>query len=160
MHSGHPYIAPAVAPQRMTHQQLVEYLANTNGVNLSTILTNGSGNLLTKCKSYCDTLPASPVCDETNVLYRNTCEAKCVHKKVSTNNLRYGKCCCSNEDFDYEYQVNSLKHRLIGNGTGVNLCLSVCMYNCLGEETKIKEEGVKTNSDFTLTRDNQCKVLN
>ena len=160
MHSGHPYIAPAVAPQRMTYQQLVEYLANTNGTNLSTVLSNGSKNFLAKCKSYCDTLPASPVCDDTNVLYRNACEAKCVNKKVSKMNLRYGRCCCSADDFDYEFKSNSYDHLLVGQGAETNFCISTCIYNCLGREIKIEEEHDDDIDGFELTASYQCRVLN
>ena len=158
VHSGHPYIAPAVAPQRMTYQQLIEYFANTGGANLSGLVTNGSKSLLSKCKSYCDTLPASPVCDDTNVLYRNACEAKCVHKKATTNNLRYGICCCSNDDFDYE-NTSFSNHLINGNGVGVNFCVSTCIYNCLGQDEHINAEHVDTNSDFSVSLGSLCKNI-
>lgn len=135
-HSGHPYIAPAVVPQRMTYQQIIEYLVNTNGVGLSSVLSNGSGNTLLRCKAYCDTLPPSPTCDDTNVLYRNECEARCVNKTTSTNTLRYGICCCSDNDFNYTTNTA----RLYSSTAGANLCLSTCVFNCLGGETPIETE--------------------
>lgn len=142
LHSGHPYIAPAVAPQRMTYQQIVEYLMNSNGANLSGVLGNVSGNFLAQCKSYCDILPPNPTCDSSNTLYRNECEAKCIHKTVSTSTLRYGMCCCSDEDFNYETE-DSL---YFSEPTGSNLCISTCIFNCLGQETPIENE----HSDDTV----------
>lgn len=132
-HSGHPYIAPAVAPQRMTYQQIIEYLTNTNGLNISMMLSNGSGNTLVQCKAYCDTLPPSPVCDTSNVLYRNECEAKCVNKTVSTENLRYGICCCSDTDYNYETNTN----RFYSTTATINFCVSTCILNCLGGASPI-----------------------
>lgn len=146
VHSGHPYIAPAVAPQKMTYQQIIEYLVNTSGKGLVNNLQNGSGNFLVTCKAYCDTLPESPVCDSNNVLYRNQCEAKCVNRETSTSNLRYGVCCCSDGDFDY----SDLNNTVYGNGAGVNLCLSNCIYNCLGQDEKIRTEHVEEHPDFTI----------
>lgn len=156
VHSGHPYIAPAVAPQRMTYQQIIEYLANSKGLGLADNLFNASGNSLLACKTYCDTLPESPVCDSTNVLYRNECVAKCVNKKATTSNLRYGICCCSDEDFDYS---NSLR-RVYNSGTTGNLCISTCIFNCLGQDQNIKNEHVKNYPDFTSSRsDHGCAKL-
>ena len=148
MHSGHPYIAPAVAPQRMTYQQIIEYLANTNGVNLSTTLRNGSGNFLAQCKAYCDTLPPNPTCDSSNVLYRNECEAKCVHKTVSTSTLRYGMCCCSDDDYNYATAGNVF----FSSTTGTNLCFSTCIFNCLGGETPIEAQHQSDNLVVALAR--------
>lgn len=148
MHSGHPYIAPAVAPQRMTYQQIVEYLANTNGANLSSTIHNGSGNTLLKCKAYCDTLPPSPVCDASNVLYRNECEAKCVSRKADKTTLRYGICCCSSEDHDYSTPGNVF----FAQGSGVNLCISTCIFNCLGGEAPIEAEHNEDYNGFDLAR--------
>ena len=147
MHSGHPYIAPAVAPQNMTYQQIIEYLVNSNGVGLNNILRNGSGNFLTQCKAYCDTLPPSPTCDSTNVLYRNECEAKCIHKTVSTNTLRYGMCCCSDDDFAYSVNGTMLvaENNVTGTNPVQNLCISTCIYNCLGEESSIESEHTDVN---------------
>ena len=157
MHSGHPYIAPAVAPQRMTYQQIIEYLTNTNGANIQSALSNGSGNFLTKCKAYCDTLPPSPVCDSSNILYRNKCEAKCIHKEVSTTNLRYGICCCSDQDNTYSNTGNVL----FGNGTNVNFCISTCILNCLGGQAAIQNEHTDEYNDFELVRSStSCKNIN
>jgi hypothetical protein len=156
MHSGHPYVAPAVAPQRMTYQQIIEYLTNTNGINLSTMLRNGSGNFLTQCKAYCDTLPPSPTCDSTNVLYRNECEAKCVHKTVSTTTLRYGICCCSADDYNYDQDGN-----LYMSGTStVNFCVSTCIYNCLGQETPIVAQHSSDSPALTIVRaTTRCGII-
>ena len=148
MHSGHPYIAPAVAPQRMTYQQIIEYLANTNGLNLASTLRNGSGNFLAQCKAYCDTLPPNPTCDSSNVLYRNECEAKCVHKTVSTSTLRYGMCCCSDDDFKYATAGNVF----FSSTTGTNLCFSTCIFNCLGGETPIEAQHQSDNLVVALAR--------
>ena len=148
MHSGHPYIAPAVAPQRMTYQQIIEYLANTNGMNLSSVLQNGSGNTLAQCKAYCDTLPPAPTCDSGNVLYRNACEAKCVHKTVSTTTLRYGMCCCSDNDFNYATNGNVF----FSSATGANLCFSTCIFNCLGGESPIETQHQSDAIPVTLAR--------
>ena len=156
-HSGHPYIAPAVAPQRMTYQQIIEYLTNTNGINLATMLRNGSGNFLTQCKAYCDTLPPSPVCDSSNVLYRNECEAKCVHKTTSTTNLRYGMCCCSDDDFDYDDSSNVY----YSNVDTFNFCVSTCIYNCLGQQTPIEAEHDDLTPTFELSFSTTgCKSIN
>lgn len=155
-HSGHPYIAPAVAPQRMTYQQIIEYLTNTNGINLSTMLRNGSGNFLTQCKAYCDTLPPSPVCDSNNILYRNECEAKCVHRTTSTTNLRYGMCCCSDDDFDLEANGNAY----YANQDGVNFCLSTCIYNCLGQESPIEAEHSSDTTPLDISFSSTgCKTM-
>jgi len=155
-HSGHPYIAPAVAPQRMTYQQIIEYLTNTNGINLSTMLRNGSGNFLTQCKAYCDTLPPSPVCDSSNILYRNECEAKCVHRTTSTTNLRYGMCCCSDDDFELETSGSVY----YANQTGVNFCLSTCIYNCLGQESPIESEHSSDTTPLEISFSNTgCKTI-
>ena len=156
MHSGHPYVAPAVAPQRMTYQQIIEYLTNTNGINLQTMLRNGSGNFLTQCKAYCDTLPPSPVCDSSNILYRNECEAKCVHKTTSTNNLRYGMCCCSDADFDYTTNSNVY----FSNTTGNNFCISVCIYNCLGQEAPIAAQHSTDTLALNLSQaTTRCSII-
>ena len=157
MHSGHPYIAPAVAPQRMTYQQIIEYLTNTNGINLQTMLRNGSGNFLTQCKAYCDTLPPSPVCDSTNVLYRNECEAKCVHKSTSTDNLRYGICCCSDDDFNYSTAGNVY----FSNVTNVNFCVSICIYNCLGQTSPIESQHSSDSPALVLSQSaSGCRIIN
>lgn len=154
-HSGHPYIAPAVAPQRMTYQQIIEYLTNTNGTGLSMLLSNGSGNTLLQCAAYCNTLPPSPVCDSSNVLYRNECEAKCVNKTVSTSNLRYGICCCGDTDFDY---TNSNVRFYSGTGT-LNFCVTTCITNCLGGTDAIITQHSGTTA-LTLSRsDSGCANL-
>lgn len=148
MHSGHPYVAPAVAPQRMTYQQIIEYLANTNGSNLTSVLRNGSGNTLVQCKAYCDTLPPSPVCDASNILYRNECEAKCLNKTVMTSNLRYGICCCSDQDYTYDTDGNLF----FAQNTSVNLCISTCIFNCLGGETPIEAQHASDTNPVELAR--------
>jgi hypothetical protein len=156
LHSGHPYIPPAVAPQRMTYQQIIEYLASNKGVDFSSILNNGSSNFLVKCKGFCDTLPPSPVCDSSNVLYRNECEAKCVHKKADKNTLRYGMCCCSDDDFSY----GNGAHMLYNTGTEGNFCVSTCIFNCVGGETPIKSEHDEDYSDFEINGSlNSCANL-
>lgn len=153
LHSGHPYIAPAVAPQRMTYQQIVEYLASTNGTSLNSVLGNGSGNFLAQCKAYCDILPPNPTCDSSNTLYRNECEAKCVHKTVSTSTLRYGMCCCSDDDFDYTNTANVY----FSEPTGSNLCISTCIFNCLGQETPIDNEHSDDTVPIVIKRsDDSC----
>lgn len=155
VHSGHPYIAPAVAPQRMTYQQIIEYLTNSGGLNLNNILSNGSGNFLVQCKAYCDTLPPSPVCDASNVLYRNECEAKCVHKTVSTNNLRYGICCCDDNSFQYE-AAGSVYY---SNTATQNLCISTCIFSCLGGEAPI--EAQHSADSMELVKSSQsCLAIN
>ena len=148
MHSGHPYVAPAVAPQRMTYQQIIEYLANTNGANIGTVLRNGSGNNLAQCKAYCDTLPPSPTCSSNNVLYRNECEAKCVHQTVSTTTLRYGMCCCSDEDYKYSTPGNVF----FSNANTTNLCISTCIFNCLGGENPIETQHSSDTPPVSLAR--------
>ena len=150
MHAGHPYIAPAVAPQNMTYQQIIEYLVNSNGAGLTNILGNGSGNFLTQCKAYCDTLPPSPTCDSTNVLYRNECEAKCIHKTVSTDTLRYGMCCCSDDDFGYTVAGSMLvaQNNAAAGADVQNMCLSTCIFNCLGEESAIETEHSDVNLEI------------
>ena len=150
MHAGHPYIAPAVAPQNMTYQQIIEYLVNSNGAGLTNILGNGSGNFLTQCKAYCDTLPPSPTCDSTNVLYRNECEAKCIHKTVSTDTLRYGMCCCSDDDFGYTVAGSMLvaQNNAAAGADVQNMCLSTCIFNCLGEESAIENEHSDVNLEI------------
>ena len=155
-HSGHPYVAPAVAPQRMTYQQIIEYLTNTNGINLSTMLRNGSGNFLSQCKAYCDTLPPSPVCDSTNVLYRNECEAKCVHKTASTTNLRYGICCCSDNDFDYDVAGNVY----VSNVATRNFCVSTCIFHCLGGQTPVEAQHSTDSPAMTIARSmTSCAII-
>lgn len=133
VHSGHPYIAPAVAPQRMTYQQIIEYLTNNGGLGIHNVLSNGAGNTMVRCKAYCDTLPSSPVCDDSMILYRNECEAKCVNKTASTTNLRYGICCCTDNDFNYETNNN----RYYSSTATINLCLSPCVFNCLGGQSPV-----------------------
>lgn len=145
-HSGHPYIAPAVAPQRMTYQQIIEYLTNSGGLNLNTLLSNGSGNFLVQCKAYCDTLPPSPVCDASNVLYRNECEAKCVNREVSTTNLRYGICCCSDTDFEYDNGADVY----YTNTANLNFCVSICIFNCLGGQAPV--EAQHSADSLTISR--------
>ena len=155
-HSGHPYVAPAVAPQRMTYQQIIEYLTNTNGINLQTMLRNGSGNFLSQCKAYCDTLPPSPVCDSTNVLYRNECEAKCVHKTASTTNLRYGICCCSDNDFDYDVAGNVY----VSNVATRNFCVSTCIFHCLGGQTPVEAQHSTDSPAMTIARSmTSCAII-
>lgn len=155
VHSGHPYIAPAVAPQRMTYQQIIEYLTNSGGLSLTSMLSNGSGNFLLQCKAYCDTLPPSPVCDSTNVLYRNECEAKCVNKTASTTNLRYGICCCGDDDFAYETSAN----KYYTNTTNQNFCVSICILNCLGGQSSVETQ--HSSDSVVISRSSGgCKAIN
>lgn len=152
MHSGHPYIAPAVAPNNMTHQQLIEYLASNKGDSFQHSVLEKSGNVLAKCNSYCNTLPESPVCDSANVLYRNECAAKCIKKTVSKENLRYGMCCCDKEEFEF----GSLMKKFKKNKN--RLCLSTCIYNCLGEDVEIEDEHTDINLKFGT--DGKCPKVN
>ena len=140
MHSGHPNIAPAVASQNMTYQQIIEYLVNTNGIGLANAINRGSGNLMTQCKAYCDALPPAPTCDEHQILYRNKCEADCIHRTTSESNLRYGMCCCSDDDFDYSIEGNMFIVRSSIANPRQNFCVSRCIFNCLGGETSIESE--------------------
>ena len=157
MHSGHPYVAPAVAPQRMTYQQIIEYLVNTNGTNITSVLRNGSGNFLAQCKAYCDTLPPSPVCDASNILYRNECEAKCIHRTVTTSNLRYGICCCSDDDYNYDVDGNVF----ISTVATVNFCISTCIFNCLGGESPIESQHSSDSPALVLGRSSaRCSSIN
>ena len=132
-HAPHRPTPPA---QNLTYQQIIEFLVNSNGSNLSSLLSGGSGTYLNQCKNYCDSLPPSPVCDTDNVLYRNECEAKCVQKTVSTSTLRYGMCCCSDADFNYDVTQNVY----ISSVPTSNFCVSKCIFNCLGGEAPIIAE--------------------
>ena len=155
VHSGHPYIAPAVAPQNMTHQQLIEYLASNQGASLGATLANKSGIILKKCNAYCNTLPESPVCDSANVLYRNKCAAKCIQKTASTENLRYGMCCCSDDDFKYD--DDNMSFFSSGNA---RLCMSPCIFNCLGGEDRIEDEHNDDYTDFEMSDlTNACPLV-
>ena len=140
MHSGHPYIAPAVPARNMTYQQIIEYLIGSDGVGLTNVLRNGSGNFLTQCKAYCNMLPPNPTCDSTMVLYRNKCEARCIHKTVTEENLRYGMCCCSDDDFNYELSGNMFVTSSSINNPRQNICVSKCIFNCLGGSSALESE--------------------
>lgn len=131
--------APAVNPallQNLTMPQIFSYLVGPYGPAVGNDFTTQSTNTLVQCKTYCDSLPASPVCDSANTLYRNECEAKCIHRTVSTTNVRYGMCCCDSTSFDY---ANS---RIVHNGTTTNnnICITDCIFNCLGGANEIEAE--------------------
>ena len=134
-----PYSSIQSSSQSLTYEQIIQYLMNSNGSNLAGAVngtTAGNGTFLNQCKVYCDSLPPSPVCDSDNVLYRNECEAKCVQKTVSTTTLRYGMCCCSDADFNYDVVQNVF----ISSVPKTNFCVSKCIFNCLGGEAPIIAE--------------------
>ena len=110
----------------LSFQQIVQYLFQ-NSPNLNTLFQNGAKTFTSQCKGYCDALPHNPVCDDTNTLYRNECEANCFNRTVSTNNLRYGTCCCSDDDFNFESGTYT---QYLFNTDEV--CITACIYNCLG----------------------------
>ena len=138
-----PAPAPALNPallQNLTMPQIFSYLVGPYGPAVGNDFTTQSTNTLVQCKTYCDSLPESPVCDSANTLYRNECEAKCIHRTVSTPNVRYGMCCCDDTSFDYEN--GRIVHDTVNNGTASerNICITDCIFNCFGGGSEIEAE--------------------
>jgi hypothetical protein len=75
---------------------------------------------------------------------------------VSTSTLRYGMCCCSDDHFDYT-KSNNLFY---SQATSSNLCVSSCIFYCLGGESSIENQ----HSDDTVTADmvlspTNCRII-
>ena len=143
-----PSPIPPTLPPNMTLQQIIQFLLGPLGRSLPNQLTNGAANIGTQCKTLCDALPSSPVCDGSNIRYRNSCEANCIQRSTSTNNLRYGMCCCSDDDYDYD---NGFFIHATAGVTETNMCLSTCIYNCLGGDSPIESEHT-TPSQLNLVK--------
>ena len=105
-----------------------------------------------KCLDLCDYLPPSAVCDDSNVLYRNECESQCAGKIGSKKNLKYGMCCCSEEDFatlDDPTVIPAGKSLIRDYNRSINdpkLCITPCIYNCFGGSSVL----LSAHSDFDL----------
>ena len=158
-----PFAYPAPAQQAnpalnqlLTMPQIMSYLVGPYGPAIGNQFSTDTSNHLVKCKSYCDTLPASPTCDSANTLYRNACEAKCISRTVSTDNLRYGMCCCDDTTFDYEDV--KIVHSA-GATASTNLCLSSCIFNCLGGSSEIESEHTDDSLDLVQNSGNACNGL-
>lgn len=130
-----PYVQPQTVvpttPQNLTMQQIIQYLFSSSG-NLGSIFQQGVSNFSSQCEAYCHALPDVPVCDTTNTLYRNKCQADCLKRTVTTTNLFYNTCCCDPTDMqttatDVKYQVHKASA-----ATKLSVCLPKCLYNCLG----------------------------
>lgn len=151
-----PTASPAVNPallQNLTMPQIFSYLVGPYGPAVGNDFTTQSTNSLVQCKTYCDSLPESPVCDSANTLYRNECEAKCIHRTVSTENVRYGMCCCDDTSFDY---ANSriVHDTNVTTAATRNICITDCIFNCFGGSNEIEEE----HTDVSLQLANNSGV--
>lgn len=151
--------APAFNPlnQSLTYPQIFSYLLGGYGPAVGNNFSNQTSNGLIQCKSYCDSLPRSPVCDSANTLYRNTCVAKCLSRSTSTSNLRYGMCCCSDDDFDYDNR-DHIVHSTAGV-TETNICLTPCIYNCMGGSSEIEDEHTDVSLDLAQNSGNACNAI-
>lgn len=150
-----PQVNPALN-QLLTMPQIMSYLVGPYGPAIGNQFSTDTSNHLVRCKSYCDTLPASPACDSANTLYRNACEAKCISRTVSTDNLRYGMCCC--DDTTFEYDEVKIVHSA-GATAGTNLCLTSCIFNCLGGSSEIEDEHTDDSLDMVQNTGNSCNAL-
>lgn len=123
-------------PQNLTMQQIIQYLFGSQGINLSKNFQNRTLTFQTQCVAYCNALPSNPVCDSTNHLYRNECEAQCFQRTIIKTNLRYGMCCCDDSHFNFS-SSSGVKIYQGKVGGGDRVCLSKCLYDCLGGESEI-----------------------
>ena len=152
--------APLGLNQNLTMEQIVSYLFGSYGSTLGNTFHKEGQNTMTRCKTYCNALPADPTCDSANTLYRNSCEAKCIQRTVTKTNLRYGMCCCSSDDFDYINQVKFMHNK--GNREKRNMCLTSCIYNCLGADREIEDEHQEVGLKIRLkkkNKENKCHDL-
>jgi hypothetical protein len=123
-------------PQNLTMQQIIQYLFGSQGTDLSKYFQNQTSTFQTQCSAYCNALPSDPVCDSTNYLYRNECEAQCFQRTIVKSKLKYGMCCCDDSDF-YTLNVSGVKIYQGTVGGNNSVCLPKCLYECLGEESGI-----------------------
>ena len=159
------YTAPAApAPaafnplsQSLTYPQIFSYLLGGYGPAVGNSFTSQTSNTLIQCKSYCDSLPKAPVCDSANTLYRNSCVANCLSRSTSTSNLRYGMCCCSDSDFDYDNREHIVHSTAAVTET--NICLTPCIYNCMGGSTEIEDEHTDVSLDLAQNSGNACNAI-
>jgi hypothetical protein len=121
-------------PQNLTMQQIIQYLFSSSG-SLGNIFQQGVNNFSSQCEAYCHALPDVPVCDTTNTLYRNKCQANCLNRTISTSNLYYNTCCCDSDEMDLTVGKNKYQ---VGNSadSSRSVCLPECLYNCLGTVTE------------------------
>ena len=155
--------APAVDPnlaaltQSLTMPQIFSYLLGGYGPGIGNAFASQNTNTLVQCKTYCDSLPEAPVCDSALTLYRNECEAKCLSRTATTTNVRYNMCCCNDTDFDYT-DHNPIVHATNANA-GTNICLTTCIFNCMGGTNAIEAEHNDVTLDLTRNSGNQCNDI-
>merc|ERR1719469_598470 len=140
--------------------QLVLNLIKNNaiGLEVGSDIQSSLSDQKIKCQGWCDLNPPSPTCDDSNTLYRNKCEVKCALKSESTNNLRYGICCCSDNDFtlrtvpnigsnetELSYYTQSTINQAIDAENYI--CISTCIYNCFGGPQLVTD-----HPDITLSQ--------
>merc|ERR1719469_1278751 len=140
--------------------QLVLNLIKNNaiGLEVGSDIQSSLSDQKIKCQGWCDLNPPSPTCDDSNTLYRNKCEVKCALKSESTNNLRYGICCCSDNDFtlrtvpnigsnetELSYYTKSTINQAIDAENYI--CISTCIYNCFGGRQLVTD-----HPDITLSQ--------
>jgi hypothetical protein len=126
-------------PQNLTMQQIIQYLFSSSG-SLGNIFQKGVNNFSSQCEAYCNALPDVPVCDTTNTLYRNQCQANCLKRTISSTNLFYNTCCCDPDEM--LHATTSPKYVL--KYTNNTICLPKCLYNCLGGLSKLDTDSSKT----------------
>lgn len=158
-----PPIAPAGGPspglhQNLTMNQIVSYLFGPYGPALSNQLHLNNQDHVVQCKTYCDALPADPTCDSSNTLYRNECEAKCISRDTSTTNLRYGMCCCSSDDFDYDLSDSRYPDTTPAGG-GRNICITRCIRDCLGGADEIDSEHDDVDLNLVSVAFDLCSAI-
>merc|ERR1719469_1005632 len=142
--------------------QLVLNLIKNNaiGLEVGSDIQSSLSDQKIKCQGWCDLNPPSPTCDDSNTLYRNKCEVKCALKSESTNNLRYGICCCSHNDFtlrtvpnigsnetELSYYTKSTINQAIDAENYI--CISTCIYNCFGGRQLVTDHPEITLSQVT-----------
>ena len=142
-----PYVQPQTVvpttPQNLTMQQIIQYLFSSSG-SLGNIFQQGVNNFSSQCEAYCHALPDVPVCDTTNTLYRNKCQADCLNRTVSSTNIFYNTCCCDPDEMNIAATDN--KYVLVSTAAP-SICLPECLYNCLGE---VDDLGDDPEVDVTL----------